>query len=242
MPPIITKTPEPSRIEDITTSHGKARAYFYTVRHGVPRASLILGHGAGAGTQSADLQTLADGLPRFGIEVVLAEQPWHVEGKPVAPHKTVLDGAWAEIVAALRRSGVGLRRLVVGGRSSGARVACRTVEHTKPAAVLCLAFPLMPARGDGPDRGDELAHAAAFAPTTVIQGVEDRYGGPPEIATVVAEHGQRVLAVAVPFVDHSFDLRASATITDSEARLILVEASRRAVMRTAGNSGPLLER
>lgn len=242
MPPIMTKPAEPSRIDDIATSHGKARAYIFSVRHGVPRASLVLGHGAGAGIAAADLQTLADGLPRFGIEVVLAEQPWRVAGKPVAPHKNVLDGAWAETVAALRRGGVGLRRLAVGGRSAGARVACRTVEQTKPAAVLCLAFPMLPVRGDGPDRGGELAHAAGYAPTTVIQGTEDRYGGPPEVAMAVAEHGQRVLAVAVPFADHVFDLRASATITDSEARLILVEAARRAVLRTKGNTGPLLER
>lgn len=242
MRPIISKFPEPSRIDDITTGQGKARAYFYTVAHGVPRASLILGHGTGAGTESPDLQTLADGLPRYGIEVVLAEQPWHVAGKPVAPHKKSLDGAWVEIVAALRRSGVGLRRLVVGGRSAGARVACRTVEGTKPASVLCLAFPLRPDRDGSPDRGDELAHAAAYAPTTVIQGTEDRFGGPPEVAMVAAEHGQRVIAAAVPFADHTFELRKGATITDSEARMILIEVARRAVMRSAGNAGPLLER
>lgn len=242
MPPITRKPAEPTRVDDVATSHGKARAHVFTVPHGVPRASLILGHGAGAGVGSPDLQTLADGLPRYGIEVVLVEQPWHVAGNPVAAHKQVLDAAWVEAVAALRRSGVGLRRLVVGGHSAGARVACRTVEHTRPTAVLCLAFPLQPPGPDKPDRGEELALAAAHAPTTVIQGTEDRFGGPPEVAAAVAEHGQRVLAVAIPFLDHSFSLRSGATITDSEARMILIEASRRAVLRSAGNTGPLLER
>ena len=243
MPPITRKVPKPTRVEDIETSQGLARAHIFAVPHGVPRASLVLGHSAGAGVASPDLSTLADGLPGYGIEVVLAEQPWHVAGRGVAPHRNVLDAAWIEIVAALRRSGIGLRRLSVGGRSSGARVACRTVQETQPASVLCLAFPLLPPKAQqGPDRGAELAHAAAAVPTTVVQGTEDRWGGPPDIAAAVAEHGQRVLAVAIPFVDHAFNLPTSATITDSEARLILVEVARRAVLRSGGNSGPLLER
>jgi hypothetical protein len=233
--------PTATRVEDIPTSRGLARAHHFAVPHGVPRASLVLGHGAGAGPHAPDLSTLAAGLPVHGIEVVLAEQPWHVAGRPVAPHRNELDAAWIEIVAALRRSGVGLRRLAVGGRSSGARVACRTVATTKPAAVLCLAYPLRPGK-DRPDRGSELAAAAEYAPTTVIQGTRARFGGPPEIASAVATHGQRVLAVAVPFCDHSFHLAAGATITDYEARMVLIEAALRAVLRLGRNSGPLLER
>jgi len=228
-------------VEEIATSYGPARTHHFEVPYGVPRASLILGHGAGAGPRAPDLSVLAAGLPAFGIEVVLAEQPWHVAGRPVAAHRNELDAAWIEIVSALRRSGVGLRRLAVGGRSSGARVACRTVEATKPAAVLCLAFPLSPG-GQRPDRGAELAAAAAYAPTTVIQGTRDRFGGPPDVAAVVAAHGQRLLTVAVPFCDHSFHLSATATITDAEARMVIVEVARRAVLRSSGNSGPLLER
>ncbi len=242
MPPITRNLPKASRVEDVNTSHGPARAHVFTVHHGVPRASLILGHGAGGGIASPDLATLADELPRYGIEVVLAEQPWRVAGGSVAPAKTVLDGAWIEIVAGLRRSGIGLRRLAVGGRSSGARVACRTAAQIQPACVICLAFPLIPPRQSHNDRASELAAAAEVAPTTVIQGTADKFGTPPDVAALVAEHGQRVLTVAIPFLDHSFHLKPKATITDSEARLILTEAARRAVLRGAGNSGPLLAR
>lgn len=242
MPPITTRVPKPDAIETIETAAGTARARVHRVAHGVPRASLVLGHGAGSGPDTPDLLVLAATLPKHGVEVVLVEQPWFVAGKGIAPHIKSLEASWIEIVAALRRGGVGLRRLVVGGHSNGARVACRTVEATKPDAVLCLAFPLFPAKADAPDRGPELAAAAAHVPTTVIQGTQDKFGGPPDIADAAAEHGQRVIAVAMPFVDHRFDLAKSASITDSEARLILVQAARRAVMRGSGNTGPLLER
>jgi len=236
------KTPAPTRVDDIPTSHGPARAHIFAVPRGVPRASLILGHGAGAGVASPDLSTLAAALPERGIEVVLAEQPWKVAGKPVAAPAAQLDAAWVQIVAALRRSGVGLRRLALGGRSTGARVACRTAGLTKPAAVVCLAYPLIRPKHPERDRAGELAAAAAVAPATVIQGTEDRYGGPADVAVRVAAHGQRVLAVAVPAADHSFHLSSHAALTDWETRAIVVESAQRAVLRPAGNSGPLLER
>ena len=165
-----------------------------------------------------------------------------VDAKPAAPSKSLLDEAWVEIVADLRRGGVGLRRLAVGGRGSGARVACRTAARTKPDCVFCTAFPLDPSRQGNKDRGEEIAAAAAVVPVTIIQGTADRFGGPPEVAASVAQHGQRVLTVGIPFLDHTFNLAEKATITDSEARLILVEAARRAVLRGAGNTGPLLAR
>ena len=244
MPPITRKVPTPTKVADIETSHGTAQAHIFAVHRGVPRASLILGQGAGSGTvlSSPDLATLADELPGHGIEVVLVEQPWKVAGNPVEPAADVLHRAWIEIVADLRRSGIGLRRLALGGRSGGARVACRTAELTKPACLVCLAFPLIPPRKAGQDRASELAAAAAVAPVTVVQGTEDKYGGPADVAALVAKHGQRVLVVAIPFLDHSFDLKPRATVTDSEIRLILVEATRRTVLRAAGNTGPLLAR
>ncbi len=242
MPPITRKMPTPTRVADITTSHGLGRAHLFAVPRGVPRASIILGHGAGAGIESPGLAALAAGLPQYGIEVVLVEQPWKVSGNPVAPATSVLDTAWIEIVADLRRSGIGLRRLAVGGRSGGARVACRTAAQIKPASILLLAYPLYPPRQTDADRAGELAAAAALAPVTVVQGTEDKYGGPADVALAVAEHGQRVLAVGIPFLDHSFHLKAKATITDSEARMVLVESARRSVLRSAGNTGPLLAR
>lgn len=242
MRPIITKLPAPTRVEDLSTSAGPVRAHHFAVPHGVPRASLIYGHGGAAGVESPDLATLAAGLPSAGIEVVLVEQPWHVQGREKPDAKGVLDAVWVEAVSQLRRGGVGLRRLVVGGHGTGARVACRSVAATGPQAVLCTAFPLWHAKKAEVERSGELAAAAHLVPVTVVQGTADRFGGPAEIATLAAAHGVRVLTVALPFVDHAFTLDDRATITDSEARLILVEVARRAVLREPGNTGPLLAR
>jgi predicted alpha/beta-hydrolase family hydrolase len=239
VPAIIRKVPRPTRVEDIETGAGPGRGHVFSVPTGVPRASLLLGHSS-TGINSPDLATLAEGLPPFGIEVVLVEQPWSVAGRDAAPDIAQLDQAWLAMVADLRRGGIGLRRLAVGGRGVGARVACRTAQQVGPSAVLGLAFPLA-ARRDDEDRAAELALAAEVAPVTVVQGTEDRFGGPADIAIAVSQHGQRVLTVGIPFLDHDFVLPARATITDYEARTVLLESARRTVLRT-GNTGPLLSR
>lgn len=239
MPAITRKVPTPTKVEMIDTAQGPGRAHIFAVPHGVPRASLVLGHSS-TGIHSPDLATLADGLPPFGIEVVLVEQPWLVAGREKSPQLSLQEEAWVESVADLRRGGIGLRRLAVGGRGVGARVACRTAQQTQPAAILCLAFPLSPRRSEE-DRAEELATAAAVAPVTVVQGTQDKLGGPADIAVAVAEHGQRVLTVGIPFLDHRFALPARASITDYEARLVLIESARRTVLR-GGNTGPLLAR
>lgn len=239
MPAIARKSPTPTRVNDVDTTVGRGRCHIFAVPSGVPRASLLLGHSS-TGIASPDLITLAAGLPPFGIEVVLVEQPWSLAGEGAAPPITQLDQAWLEMVADLRRGGVGLRRLAVGGRGVGARVACRTARQVSPSSILVLAFPLFGRHADE-DRAAELAAAAEVVPVTVVQGTEDKLGGPADIAVAVSEHGQRVLTVGIPFLDHNFALPARATITDSEARLVLLESARHSVLRD-GNTGPLLAR
>ena len=166
---------------DIDTPSGVARAHFHPVPHGRPRASLVLGHGIGGGVDAIDLVAIASALPVDGIEVVLIEQPWRVEGRRVGGAASTLDRAWLSCLRDLRSRGIGTRRLVAGGRSAGARVACRTVADVEPAALLLLAFPLHPARrttvtGPAPSRLPELAVAAHRAPTVVVQGTRDNFG------------------------------------------------------------------
>lgn len=234
---------EPSRVEDIETTVGLARAHVYAVPWGVPRATLILGHGAGGGVSAWDLQLLAGELPALGVDTILIEQPWRVAGKRVAEAKPRLDAAFRESVTSLRRSGVGLRRLLVGGRSTGARVACRTAADVGAAGVLCLAFPLhRPGHSADPRRVAELAVAGQVAPVTVIQGERDSFGRPAAVADAAADAGLRSVVVAVPWADHSFKLPKRATITREEAALVIVEAVRRAVLHRSGNGGPLLAR
>ena len=121
-----------TEVLEIQTPDGPARASVHTVAHGGPRATLVLGHGIGRGVDAPDLAAIAAELPLDGIEVVLVEQPWVVRGARIGGRPEVLDAAWLACMKDLRTRGIGVRRLVVGGRSAGARVACRTADEVEP--------------------------------------------------------------------------------------------------------------
>jgi uncharacterized protein len=160
------------------------------------RATLVLGHGAGGGIGTADQVALADRLPRQGIDVIRVEQPWIVAGRRVAAPPPTLDRAWLAVLEHLAVAGP----LLVGGRSAGARVACRTASQVGAAGVLALAFPLHPPGRAEKTRLPELdLPAAAGLPTLVLQGTRDPFGGP---ADIPAAPGR--LVVPVEGGDHSF--------------------------------------
>lgn len=181
---------------EIATPHGPARAHLHAVD--APRAALVLGHGAGGGVGAPDLVAATDAALSAGVAVALVEQPYRVAGRrsPAPAHQ--LDAAWTAVVEHVRAAGLVRGALVAGGRSSGARVACRTAAETGADAVLCLAFPLQPpqrqGRPPGPSRVPELE--AVTVPTLVVQGERDRFGMPPEglrraVAVVQADHALR---------------------------------------------------
>src|SRR6476659_5862744 len=134
------------RILDIDTPSGLGRAQL-DLPAGAP-GLLVLSHGAGGGVDAVDLRAARDAAAAQGLGVALVEQPYRVAGRRAPPRAPVLDAAWLAIVAHLREeAGAGLS-LIAGGRSRGARVACRTAAAVDAVAVLCLAFPLLPpARG-----------------------------------------------------------------------------------------------
>jgi predicted alpha/beta-hydrolase family hydrolase len=142
---------------------------------------LILGHGAGGGVSAPDLRAVANAAESEGISVALVEQPYRVAGRRAPARSPQLDTAWTAAVDHLKREELAGLSLVVGGRSAGARVACRTADVVGAVAVLCLAFPLQPPRRRGaapaPSRLDELETVAV--PTLVVQGVRDPFGIPP---------------------------------------------------------------
>jgi predicted alpha/beta-hydrolase family hydrolase len=157
---------------------------------------LVLGHGAGGGIDAADLAGCARELTAAGWAVARVEQPYRVAGRRAPARAPALDAAWTAVVAALRgRWGDG--PLVVGGRSSGARVACRTAAEVGAAAVVCLAFPLRPPWRPEASRADELT--AVTVPTLVVQGERDQFGTPAAVAAaaptavVVAVEGDHAL-------------------------------------------------
>jgi predicted alpha/beta-hydrolase family hydrolase len=165
-------------VREIDTPAGLARVHL----HAAPNAAgaLILGHGAGGGIGARDLTATRDVALAAGFSVALVEQPYRVAGRrsPAPAHQ--LDAAWTAVVNTLREDELSDVPLITGGRSSGARVACRTAAETEAAGVLCLAFPLMPPRraaGKPPaTRQPELD--AVEVPTLVVQGTGDPFGMP----------------------------------------------------------------
>jgi predicted alpha/beta-hydrolase family hydrolase len=181
---------------DVPTPHGPARVHLETADE--PRGIIVLGHGAGGGVDARDLVTAAGVATSLGLSTALVEQAYRVVGRRSAAPAHQLDAAWIAVVERLRAAGLVRGALVVGGRSSGARVACRTADETGADAVLCLAFPLQPpqrqGRPPGPSRLPELD--AVTVPILVVQGERDRFGIPPEgprraVAVVQADHALR---------------------------------------------------
>jgi len=161
---------------DIETPHGLARAYLHLPRE--PRAALALGYGAGGSVASEDLVAVKDVALAQRVSVALIEQPYRVAGRRSPAPARQLDAAWMAAIEYLSGRELARLPLLVGGRSLGARVACRTAHETGTVAVLCLAFPLhAPGRSGGASRLDELE--AVTVPTLVVQGDRDPFGMPP---------------------------------------------------------------
>jgi predicted alpha/beta-hydrolase family hydrolase len=162
-----------------------------------PHAALVLGHGAGGGVHAKDIAATAGAAREAGLTVVLVEQPYRVAGRRAPAPAHQLDSAWTSVIGHLRAGELRGLPLVVGGRSSGARVACRTADATGAVGVLCLAFPLLPPRraGGKPPQSRVAELDAVTVPTLVVQGVRDPFGMPPaaEQRTVVQVDGDHSL-------------------------------------------------
>ncbi|MFE1313437.1 alpha/beta family hydrolase [Streptomyces sp. NPDC058755] len=191
-------------IEIVETDAGTARITWHRAKKA--RLVLAVSHGAGGGIEARDLQALAQVLPGHGVTVALVEQPWRVAGRKVAPAPKTLDTGWRGIWPAL--AGMALP-VISGGRSAGARVACRTATELGAHAVLALSFPLHPPGKPERSRADELLGAGV--PTLVVQGANDPFGKPDEFPEGSYE------LVEVPYGDHGFAVPKRAGITQERA-------------------------
>ncbi|GAB2675468.1 alpha/beta hydrolase family protein [Thalassiella azotivora] len=217
---------QPNRVVDVPTSLGPARVHVDGVEGAGadgggagPVGLLVLGHGAGGGVQAPDLVAATACAVARGWLVLRVEQPWRVAGKRVASPPPRLDQGLTEVLGALRadppdgldavRAGTsaGAVPMVLGGRSAGARVACRTAQALGASAVLCLAFPLHPPGRPERSRAGELA--LARVPLLVVQGERDPFGGPDDVRAQ-GPAGTRVVAVAG---DHS--LRGAGAVAEA---------------------------
>jgi uncharacterized protein len=187
---------------DVDTPHGPARVHLRQAAS--PRGWLALGHGAGGGVEARDLTAATEAALEVGFAVALVEQPYRVAGRKSPAPARQLDAAWLAVVERLRDEVVDHAPVVTGGRSAGARVACRTAQATGAAGVLCLAFPLLPPRRSGGKAPESrLAELDAVeAPVLVVQGERDRFGMPPGSAsrTVVKVSGDHSLRSDLPAV------------------------------------------
>lgn len=185
---------------EIDTPHGLARAHVHATKRA--RGALVLGHGAGGGVSALDLAAAGDAALDEGFAVGLVEQPYRVAGRRSPAPARQLDAAWVASVRHLCEGPLAGLPLVTGGRSLGARVACRTVEETRSIGALCLAFPLRPPRrsGQAASRLPELD--AVSVPVLVVQGERDPFGIPPgsPTRTVVRVAGDHGLKADLPAV------------------------------------------
>ncbi|MYX94990.1 hydrolase [Streptomyces sp. SID486] len=190
--------------ETVGTEAGDARITW----HKAARARLVLavGHGAGGGIEARDLRALAAALPEHGVTVALVEQPWRVAGKKVAPAPKTLDTGWRGVWPALAEPGL---PVISGGRSAGARVACRTAAELGAHAVLALSFPLHPPGRPEKSRAEELLGAGV--PTLVVQGGNDPFGRPEEFPEGAYD------LVEVAYGDHGFAVPKRAPTTPERA-------------------------
>src|SRR3954454_22884776 len=162
-------------MQEISTPAGTARALVQEAPGA--RGALVLGHGAGGSVSAPDLQVAARSALEGGFTIALVEQPYRVEDKRMPPPAEQLDIAWTAVVEALAFK----VPVVVGGRSSGGRVACRTAAALGAVGVLCLAFPLQPPpRKSGTVPPDRRAGRGAVEPRVLgVQGRDDECGVPP---------------------------------------------------------------
>ncbi|MFF8670790.1 alpha/beta family hydrolase [Streptomyces sp. NPDC015242] len=197
--------------ETVDTDAGTARITWH--RAAEPRLVLALGHGAGGGIEARDLTALAAVLPAHGVTVARVEQPWRVAGKKLAPAPKTLDTGWRGLWPALAAHGV---PVISGGRSAGARVACRTARELGAHAVLALAFPLHPPGKPETSRAGELLGSGV--PTLVVQGGNDTFGRPAEFPDGPYD------LVEIPYGDHGFAVPKRAEISQDEAVAVLTDA------------------
>jgi len=206
-----------STIVPLDTPQGQAR--FFVDLADRPISILVLGHGAGGGVAAADLELLARRLPPLGITVARFEQPWRTAGRQVGAPPPRQEQEWAQ------------QPLVAGGRSAGARVACRTGSDTNAAGILCLAFPLhLPGQ---PEKSRLTELLTPRQPRLVVQGSKDSFGTAEELRAAIGKVAGITL-VELPGVGHSYRIAKSSAVEPATLHATLVTEVSRFIASTVG--------
>jgi uncharacterized protein len=223
----------PTVIAPVETPQGLGRLLIDAADE--PVATLVLGHGAGGSSNATDLEFLARRMPEHGTTVVRFEQPWRTAGRRVAAPPAKLDEAWLAAMDWLGDEPWPRGPLFVGGRSAGARVACRTADVVGPAGIICLAFPLHLPGQPQKSRIPELLQPQA--PRLVLQGTSDAFGRAAEIQAAIKDAGG-IRVVELPGADHSFRVAGSSSFTPADLRAALLNEVSRFVDARLGIPSP----
>lgn len=213
----------------VETPLGPGHLYRHPARRAVAR--LLLSHGAGNGSDTADVLALAEFLPRRGVSVARFDQPWKVAGRKVATAPPTLDVGLRAAVAAFERGARASSPLFVGGRSAGARSACRCAVELGAAGVVAMSFPLHPP--GRPEKSRLFEVEGAGVPVLVVQGERDPMGRPEDFPESLwaAEGALHV----VPGADHGLKVPKSAGVTTDEAYRLMAERVRVWIEEALGN-------
>jgi predicted alpha/beta-hydrolase family hydrolase len=207
----------------IPTPQGDARLVVRRAKR--PIATLVLTHGAGGGIDAPDLVGLARSLPRQEVSVTLVEMPWRLQGKRLAPRPEIIDRTYLAVMNAMRMR----TPLIIGGRSAGARSACRIARSVGAKGVLALSFPLHPPGRPESSRLPELL--GARVPTLVVQGEKDPFGTP-------AEFPDHIDLAVVPAADHTLRAPKSSGISQADALAVVLEATLEWIVREIVGNPP----
>jgi uncharacterized protein len=204
-------------VATVETPHGPGRLLIDPADE--PVAILVLGHGAGGGTSAMDLELLARRMPEQGTTVIRFEQPWRTAGRKIAAPPPKLDEAWLAALHWLLEQPWATSPVFVGGRSAGARVACRTASVLEPAGIICLAFPLhLPGQ---PDKSRIAELLTPAAPRLLLQGSSDAFGRPAEIRSAIGD-ATGIRLVELPGADHGFRVAKSSWFTAADLRTVVL--------------------
>ena len=177
--------------------------------------TMILAHGAGAPQTHPFMTAFARLLSARGIDVVTFNFLYMERGRRVPDPRARLEGCYRAVIAAARaRAGDGERRMVIGGKSMGGRIATQVAAaqdvdgseadmdgaDASVDALVLLGYPLHP-----PGRPDKprTAHLpSVVVPMLFVQGERDAFGTPEELRPVLATCADAEL-VTVDGGDHS---------------------------------------
>jgi predicted alpha/beta-hydrolase family hydrolase len=185
---------------------------------------LILAHGAGAGQRHPFMVTFARGLAERGIDVVTFDFPYMAQRRRVPDKAPVLEAAFRETVAEARQRVGSDRRLFIGGKSLGGRMATHLAAEglADLQGVVLLGYPLHPPGKREQRRVEHLPRITV--PVLIVQGTRDAFGTPEEVKPAFASLGTRATLHVVEGGDHSLSVPRSAGVSQQDVYNTVLDA------------------